>query len=114
MPARRVSTLIIAVALIAFAACSESGNGKDAANTSTPASMSTIPGPVMPVARSEAAGAFWDGKIAVAGGFTSPDQAVDRLDLFDVASGTWSAGPPPPHRYDQSAIAQVGGASHVA
>src|SRR2546430_8625633 len=96
MPARRVSTLIIAVALIAFAACSESGNGKDAANTSTPASMSTIPGPVMPVARSEAAGAFWDGKIAVAGGFTSPGQAVDRLALFDVGSGAWAARPPPP------------------
>ena len=113
MPARRVSTLIIAVALIAFAACSESGNGKHAANTSTPASRSTIPGPAMPVARSEVAGAFWDGKIAVAGGFTSPDQAVDRLDLFDVASGTWSVGPSLPHQYDHSSLAELGGRLYV-
>src|SRR5207244_3867620 len=113
MPARRVSTLIIAVALIAFAACSEGSNGKHAANTSTPASRTTMPGPVMAVARSEVAGAFWDGKIAVAGGFTSPDQAVDRLDLFDVASGTWSAGPPLPHRYDHSSLAEMGGRLYV-
>src|SRR2546429_4988803 len=100
MPARRVSTLIIAVALIAFAACSESGNGKDAANTSTPASMSTTPGPVMPVARSEVAGAVWGGEIAGAGGFTRPGQAADRLHPFDVAGGAWCARPPLPHPDD--------------
>jgi hypothetical protein len=113
MPARRVSTMTIAVAVIAFAACSDGGNGRDAAKASAPASRSTTPGPVIPVARTEVAGAFWDGKIAVAGGFTSPDQAVDRLDLFDVASGTWSVGPSLPHQYDHSSLAEVGGRLYV-
>ena len=113
MPARRVSTMTIAVAVIAFAACSDGGNGRDAAKASAPASRSTTPGPVIPVARTEVAGAFWDGKIAVAGGFTNPDQAVDRLDLFDVASGTWSVGPSLPHQYDHSSLAEVGGRLYV-
>jgi Galactose oxidase, central domain/Kelch motif len=113
MPARRVATLVIAVALIAFAACNDGGNGRDAAKASAPASRSTTPGPVIPVARTEVAGAFWDGKIAVAGGFISTDQAVDRFDLFDVASGTWSVGPPLPHQYDHSSLAELGGRLYV-
>jgi hypothetical protein len=111
MPARRVSTLMIAVGLIAFAACSDGGNGRDAAKASAPASRSTTPGPVIPVARTEVAG--WDGRIAIAGGFTSPDQAVDRLDLFDVGSGTWSVGPSLPHQYDHSSLAELGGHLYV-
>ena len=67
----------------------------------------------MPVARTEVAGAFWDGKIAVAGGFDSPDQVVDRLDLFDVATGTWSVGPPLPHQYDHSSLAELGGRLYI-
>jgi hypothetical protein len=117
MPARRMATLMIVLALVALGACSaagsEGGNGNDPTNTSTPASRSTTPGPVVPVARSEVACAFWDGKIAVAGGFTSTDQAVDRLDLFDAASGTWSVGPPPPHQYDHSSLAELGNRFYV-
>ena len=67
----------------------------------------------MPVARTEVAGAFWDGKIAVAAGFASPDQVVDRLDLFDVATGTWSVGPPLPHQYDHSSLAELGGRLYI-
>lgn len=111
MPACRVSTLVIAVALFAFVACS-GGDGHD--SKSVPArSRSTTPGPVMPVARTEVAGAFWDGKIAVAGGFASPDQVVERLDLFDVATGTWFVGPPLPHQYDHSSLAELGGRLYV-
>jgi len=112
MPARRVSTLMISVALVAFGACSDGGSGRDATKT-RPASRSTTPGPVIQVARTEVAGAFWDGKIAVAGGFPTPDQAVDRLDLFDVATGTWSVGPPLPHQYDHASLAELGGRLYV-
>jgi Galactose oxidase, central domain/Kelch motif len=111
MPARRVSTLVIGVALFAFVACT-GGDSHD--SKSVPArSRSTTAGPVMPVARTEVAGAFWDGKIAVAGGFASPDQVVDRLDLFDVATGTWSVGPPLPHQYDHSSLAELGGRLYI-
>ena len=67
----------------------------------------------MPVARTEVAGAFWNGTIAVAGGFASPDQVVHRLDLFDVATGMWSVGPPLPHQYDHSSLAELGGRLYV-
>jgi Galactose oxidase, central domain/Kelch motif len=111
MPARRVSTLVIGVALFAFVACA-GGDSHD--SKSVPArSRSTTAGPIMPVARTEVAGAFWDGKIAVAGGFDSPDQVVDRLDLFDVATGTWSVGPPLPHQYDHSSLAELGGRLYI-
>ena len=65
-------------------------------------------GPKFPQARTEVTGAFWDGKIAVAGGLT-PDQSTDRFDLFDVATGTWSPGPMLPHHYDHSSLAELGG-----
>jgi len=103
---------MVSDALVAFGACSDGGSGRDATKT-RPASRSTTPGPVIPVARTEVAGAFWDGKIAVAGGFPTPDQAVDRLDLFDVATGTWSVGPPLPHQYDHASLAELGGRLYV-
>ena len=113
MPARRVATLVMALAVVALGACN-GGGGDDSKSSPAPApARSTTSGPVIPVGRSEVAGALWDGKIAVAGGFPSPDQAVDRLDLFDVASGTWSVGPPLPHQYDHSSLAELGGRLYV-
>jgi Galactose oxidase, central domain/Kelch motif len=113
MPARRVANLVIALAVLALGACN-GGGGDDPKSSPAPApARSTTSGPVIPVARTEVAGAVWDGKIAVAGGFPSPDQAVERLDLFDVASGTWSVGPPLPHQYDHSSLAELGGRLYV-
>jgi len=111
MRARRVATLVFAAAFVALGACSDSG--RDESKPSPAAARSTTSGPVIPVASTEVAGALWDGKIAVAGGLPNPDQAVDRLDLFDVASGTWSVGPPLPHEYDHSSLAELGGRLYV-
>lgn len=111
MPARRVATLVMALAFVALGACN--GGGTDDSKSSSAPARSTTSGPVIPLGRTEVAGAFWDGKIAVAGGFPNPDQAVDRLDLFDVASGTWSVGPPLPHQYDHSSLAELGGRLYV-
>jgi hypothetical protein len=111
MPARQVATLVMALALVALGACN--GGGGDESKSSPAPKRSTTSGPVIPVGRTEVAGAFWDGRIAVAGGFPSPDRAVDRLDLFDVVSGTWSVGPPLPHQYDHSSLAELGGRLYV-
>src|SRR5436309_299390 len=95
MPARRVSTLMISVALVAFGACSDGGSGRDATKT-RPASRSTTPGPVIPVARTEVAGAFWDGKIAGAGDKVyaiagrNPGGAVRAVESFIIGSDQWN------------------------
>src|SRR5262245_64262296 len=65
-------------------------------------------GPTFLDARTEVTGAFWDGKVAVAGGLT-PAESTDRFDLFDVAGGTWSPGPALPHHYDHSSLAELDG-----
>jgi Kelch motif/Galactose oxidase, central domain len=111
MRARRVAILVIAVALVALGACSDGGS--DDSKLSPAPARSTTSGPVIRLGRTEVAGALWDGKIAVAGGFPNPDRAIDRLDLFDVASGTWSVGPPLPHQYDHSSLAELGGRLYV-
>ncbi len=89
------------------AGCSGNGNGDGEGKASPPPAATTMEA-AFPDARSEVAGAFWDGKIAVAGGLT-PDQSTDGFDLFDVASRTWSSGPTLPHHYDHSSLAELGG-----
>jgi hypothetical protein len=70
---------------------------------------STTSGPPIPEARAEVAGAYWHGKIAVAGGFPGTDQSNDRFDLFDLSRARWSRGPTLPHNYDHTSLAQLGG-----
>ncbi|HMF83573.1 MAG TPA: hypothetical protein VKI01_09880 [Acidimicrobiia bacterium] len=105
-----VTTGVALLALVTAAACSgndsEKGNGRT--DTSSSASRSITMGPEFPNARTEVTGAFWNGMVAVAGGFT-PDQSTDRFDLFDVAAGTWLPGPALPHHYDHSSLAELDG-----
>jgi hypothetical protein len=108
MRARHVKICAMVLALAVPAACTGSGDG-DKGSSTPPRSRSTTTGPPIPVGRTEVAGALWDGKIAVAGGFPSPDGSTDRLDLFDLSSGTWSSGPTLPHRYDHASLAELGG-----
>ena len=59
----------MALAVVALGACN-GGGGDDPKSSPAPTpGRSTTSGPVIPVGRSEVAGALWDGKIAVAGGF---------------------------------------------
>ena len=99
------------LALVTVAACSGNGDGDGSGTASSPA-RSTTRGPKFPDARTEVTGAFWDGKVAVAGGLT-PDQSTDRFDLFDVAGGTWSPGPTLPNHYDHSSLAELGGRLYI-
>jgi Kelch motif/Galactose oxidase, central domain len=106
MRARHMGSCATVVALV-LAACNGGGNGgKESSGGAR--SGTTTDAPRLPDARTEVAGAFWDGKIAVAGGLT-PDSSTDRLDLFDVSRRAWSAGPQLPHRYDHASLAELGG-----
>jgi hypothetical protein len=111
----RARHLGIAIAVLALswvpAACN--GNGSSGRPRAPALGLTTKSGPPIPVGRTEVAGAFWAGKIAVAGGFPNPDQSTDRLDLFDVSTGTWSTGPTLPHQYDHSSLAELGGRLYV-
>jgi hypothetical protein len=105
MRARHLAVCVTVLTLV-FAACNGDGGGNESSSRSR--SGTTTDAPRIPEARTEVAGAFWDGKIAVAGGLT-PDSSTDRLDLFDVSSRTWSPGPQLPHRYDHASLTELGG-----
>ncbi|HYU40265.1 MAG TPA: kelch repeat-containing protein, partial [Acidimicrobiia bacterium] len=108
MRARHLEISAAVLALLLLAACTGNGDG-DTKSSAPSRSRSTTTASPVPVARTEVAGARWDGKIAVGGGFPDPSQSTDRLDLLDLSSGTWSTGPTLPHRYDHSTLAELGG-----
>jgi hypothetical protein len=107
MRARHVKLCTLVAALALAAACN--GDSDEQRGAADGGAESTTTGPPVPVGRTEVAGARWDGKIAVAGGFPSPDVSTDRLDLFDIASGAWASGPALPHQYDHASLAELGG-----
>ena len=104
MRARPVTIGAAALALV-VAACNGDGSGD---KKSSPRSGSTTSARPFPDARTEVAGALWDGKIAVAGGLT-PNQSTDRFNLFDLSNRSWSSGPTLPHRYDHTSLAELDG-----
>jgi hypothetical protein len=54
-------------------------------------------GPKMATGRSDACGAAIDGKLYVAGGWTTNfESTLQSVEIFDSVSGKWSAGPPLP------------------
>lgn len=97
---------VILVAASALGACDSNEGSSSPRSDQRPPLTS---GPAIPEARGEVAGALWAAKIAVAGGFPGINQSSDRLDLFDLSSGTWSLGPTLPHHYDHSSLAEVNG-----
>jgi Galactose oxidase, central domain/Kelch motif len=112
MRARHVEISAAVLALLLLAGCTGNGDGDKKSSPPARARATAAETPI-PVARTEVAGTRWDGKIAVAGGFPSPDQSTDRLDLFDLSSGTWSSGPTLPHRYDHSTLGELGGRLYI-
>lgn len=97
---------VVLVAASALGACDSNEGSPSSRSDRRPALTA---GPAIPEARSEVGGALWAGKIAVAGGFPGTNQSSDRLDLFDLSSGTWSLGPTLPHHYDHSSLAELDG-----
>lgn len=54
-------------------------------------------GPTMTTGRSDACGAAINGKLYVAGGWTTDFESIlDSVEVFDAETGEWSAGPPLP------------------
>jgi hypothetical protein len=100
------------LAVVGTASCSGHGDDAGPRKAPSPPPASTTTGPQFPDARTEVTGAFWDGKIAVAGGLT-PQQSTDRFDLLVVAAGTWSPGPTLPHHYDHASLAELGGRLYI-
>lgn len=80
--------------------------------------VATTDGPPLPgPGRTEVAGARWGSRIAVGGGLEqTPDGgfiATDILDLFDLASQTWSAGPALPGVRDHAALVTLRGSLYL-
>lgn len=70
--------------------------------------------PALPVARTEVAGALWNGTIAVVGGLTADGQGSDRVDLYDPATNGWSSGPSLPMPLHHLGLAVAGDRLYAA
>ncbi|MEA2902131.1 MAG: hypothetical protein QOH36_2018 [Actinomycetota bacterium] len=86
----------MALAVVLLGACSN-GNS-DSADTTVPASTTIAATPAgapapLPTARTEVAGAVWEGRIMVVGGLTEAGVASDRVDVYDPVTNTWAEGP---------------------
>jgi N-acetylneuraminic acid mutarotase len=69
----------------------------------------------MPNPRGETASAVLDGKVYVAGGYTGLDfQTTALVSIYDVASNTWTAGPPLPAPRNHAAAATLDGVLYVS
>lgn len=47
----------------------------------------------MPQARGWIQGAYWDGKIYIAGGYTNSQTAANTFYIYDIATNSWTTGP---------------------
>jgi Kelch motif len=68
----------------------------------------------LPTARTEVAGAAWQGRIVVVGGLTEAGVASDRVDVYDLATDRWDAGPRLPVGLHHVGLAVAGDRVYVA
>ncbi|NIQ01748.1 MAG: galactose oxidase, partial [Nitrospinaceae bacterium] len=68
--------------------------------------------PPTPSVRTESSAALLDGKVYLVGGFT-PKGITDRVDVLDLASGTWSLAAPLPRALHHTTVHAVNGKLYV-
>ncbi|MGH2766052.1 MAG: Kelch repeat-containing protein [Actinomycetota bacterium] len=67
----------------------------------------------MPTPRTEVAATVADGRIVVAGGFAEPDRTVSTVEVYDIASDTWSSGPDLTLAVNHAMAASLAGEAYV-
>ncbi len=108
-----------AVALLGLVACGSSGGSGDASTTTTTTTTTTA-GPAgstpagLPTARTEVAGATWQGRIVVVGGLTEAGVASDRVDVYDPSANRWDPAPALPIGLHHVGLASVGDRVYLA
>jgi hypothetical protein len=81
--------------------------------TTTALARGSGPPARLPEARTEVAGALWNGRIAVIGGLRADGSATNRVDLYDIAANRWTSGPPLPLPIHHTGVAASGGRLYV-
>ena len=105
----RLAAAWLALALLGVPACSDdaeppSANGDGAGSPD----VEIARGAPLPEARTEVAGAAWDGRLVVVGGLRADGRASDRVDLYDVEADAWAPGPALPVALHHTGLAAVG------
>src|SRR5947207_14338408 len=88
---RGVMSLLVGALLMLDPACGSDSPSVAPTSTSSTASATSTPSTTtaqsppapIPQARTEVAGAYWNGRIAVVGGFTADGAASNRVDLYN-------------------------------
>ncbi|HEY0398331.1 MAG TPA: kelch repeat-containing protein [Acidimicrobiia bacterium] len=114
----RRSAVVLALVGGLLAGCSGGGSDTPAAS-GPPLSASnvevTVPGPApLPTARTEVAGAAWEGRIVVVGGLTEAGVASDRVDVYDPVTNRWDEGPRLPIGLHHVGLAAFGDRVYLA
>ncbi|MGH9227050.1 MAG: Kelch repeat-containing protein [Acidimicrobiales bacterium] len=111
-----VGAAAFAVALLA-GGCSSDGDDPAAPNSSAAGVTSTVAAgqaAAVPEARTEVAGATWDGDVVVAGGLTADGRANRRVDAYLPAANRWTARPQLPQGLHHLGMAVLGERLYVA
>lgn len=121
-PVRRASVRLwaaLVVAATALGGCSGDGERATGGPPTTVGPTSSTPArpaapAELPSARTEVAGAAWQGRIVVAGGLTADGAASDRVDVYDPAGDRWETAPALPLGLHHAGAATVGDRVYVA
>lgn len=106
---------VAVVFVILLAACSDGEPAGPPA--SEPASVATTPpggAAPLPTARTEVAGAAWEGRIVVVGGLTAAGVASARVDVYDPVTDRWESGPSLPLGLHHVGLATLGDRLYLA
>ena len=109
--------MVVGMVMVLLAACSgdgsDEGPGGDALSASVVTAAPTGPAE-LPSARTEVAGALWQGRIVVAGGLTEAAVASDRVDVYDPGTNRWDPAPSLPIGLHHLGLASVADRLYVA
>ena len=87
---------VLCLCLLTTAACSsgDSGGSSGSPDSSAPGQTGfTRTGAELPEARTEVAGATWNGRIVVAGGLLADGKVSRRVDVYEPRANIWLDGP---------------------
>jgi hypothetical protein len=118
-PNHLFGTVLATVALLASACAADTPESDDPADpdpavtppaaAAEPYLAAALPGPP----RTEVTGTVWQGQVVAVGGLDATGAALDRVDLYDPETDTWSSGPELPVPLHHTAVETLGDRLYV-
>ncbi len=112
---RTVRAVGVVAALLGLVACASDGDSaRDSSSTTAAGPGASVAPAELPTARTEVAGAVWQGRIIVVGGLTEAGAASAQVDLYDPGADRWDPAPALPLGLHHFGLAATGDRVYVA